>query len=253
MRAPVPSTLQSTLPAKSTQARRLAWLPVTTGLVALGAGAATGGIGWIVGGAVAALSGAWGTVLWRSHRRQRADLAQEAFEAMALRVYREHRGKEITKEAVVRDHRLHPDEAERVLSWLVSHDLLETDWDDLDGPMVFTRQGTAADIPAPPPLAGPPAVAGRGRGVIRHHQRRLHPAQWSSGPRSAGLAGALSLFIPGVGQIYAGAVGRGLAFLLCTGLAWASVFGIPFYHLWSAVDASKVAHRANEVDATAQE
>ena len=234
---------------KPTAASKLAWLPTAAGAGGIAAFMAiTGPVGWIVGSVALVASAAGGGLLFRRHRKERAELDAKAFEEKALAVYRNHRGKTMTKEQVVRDHRLHPDDAERVLNWLVSHDLLEADWENYDTPMVYRRQGTAADatgkpaLPAPrqqgqPRLTGPP--------VVHHHHHGPPAPHLVPEVKNPTLAGLLSAFWPGVGQMYSGDVGRGLAFMFGTALAWGTFVLGPFVHIWNIVDASKSAKNAN--------
>ena len=116
-----------------TRASALAWMPVLAGCLGLTSAIA---FGWIVGLTVGlpVLAGSvWGGLrLRRMHRR-------ELFEQRALEVFRRHRGATMTKESVVREHAIHPDEAEEILKWLVGQELLVADWTDLEGPIVYRR------------------------------------------------------------------------------------------------------------------
>jgi len=67
------------------------------------------------------------------------------------------------------------------------------------------------------------------------------------------LAGILSFFIPGVGQIYCGETGRGIWFIVGTIFSWLSMFILigfvlyPAMIIWAIVDAVKCAERYNNV------
>ena len=57
------------------------------------------------------------------------------------------------------------------------------------------------------------------------------------------LAGVLSLLIPGLGQVYAGKVGRGIAWFIAVGIGY-MLFVIPgvilwVVNIWDAVDIVK--------------
>lgn len=71
-------------------------------------------------------------------------------------------------------------------------------------------------------------------------------------PRSVGAALALGLFLPGVGNMYAGRPGKGAVILACTLVAWVStavVIGFllaPACHVWGAWTASNDARRWNQ-------
>ena len=62
--------------------------------------------------------------------------------------------------------------------------------------------------------------------------------------KESGVAAVLSFLIPGMGQIYCGRVGRGLAFLGATvfGYFLVVVPGIAM-HIWAIVDAKKLADK----------
>ena len=69
--------------------------------------------------------------------------------------------------------------------------------------------------------------------------------------KSPGLAAVLSFFVPGLGQIYNGEIGKGIAFVFLYILCWALVsllIGIPLLLvLWifAITDAYKTAERIN--------
>lgn len=73
----------------------------------------------------------------------------------------------------------------------------------------------------------------------------------ASGKKSAGVALILSMFIPGVGQFYAGDIGMGIMFLILSFVAWSLIFtiigaviGLPMYTviwIWAMVHAYKKA------------
>jgi len=65
------------------------------------------------------------------------------------------------------------------------------------------------------------------------------------------LAGILSFFIPGAGQLYCGKVGRGIWFLVGAIVSYCTMFIIigfvlyPAVIVWSILDAVKCAERYN--------
>ncbi len=73
----------------------------------------------------------------------------------------------------------------------------------------------------------------------------------ASNRKSSGVAILLSLLVTGLGHVYAGATGRGLAFFVAGVVALFSVFAIvglvllPIVWIWAAVDASKTTDRHN--------
>jgi TM2 domain-containing membrane protein YozV len=197
-----------------------------------------------VGLAIAGGSGWW---LFGKHRRELAEHQEQRFEALALSAFRQHSGTTMTKEQLVRDHRLHPDEADAVLNWLVTHDLLTTDWNDYDGPLVFERPDAAAGLPIPEARPTPTRRSrGRGDPVVVHHHHAPPPPSVLGAYKNPGLAMALSFFWPGVGQMYAGDVARGLAWMLGTWFGYAMLV-IPgvIAHVMNVVNARKTAEEAN--------
>ncbi len=115
-------------------------MPITIASVGLCFGAAFGWAGLLVAGLVTTGCGAWGYVLYKQHGVQKGALRQAALEEMALDIYRRHEGDTLTKEDLVRDHRLHPNQADRILTWLEAQELVHADWSDLEGPVVYRRR-----------------------------------------------------------------------------------------------------------------
>ena len=72
--------------------------------------------------------------------------------------------------------------------------------------------------------------------------------------KSPGLAAVLSFFICGLGQIYNGQIGKGLAFLFGVVMSWlltAVIIGVVpllILTIWSVVDAYKTAEQLNAND-----
>jgi len=190
-------------------------------------GAATGGLGWLLTPVALAAAGGSGFWLWRKHKEQRAEQVDKRLEQTALLTFRKHTGPTMTKEQLVRDHRLHPDEADGVLDWLVTHDLLTANWDNYDGPLVYQRSDAAAGLPVPQaqPASPPPGSRPSGRRregpVVVHHHHGAGPMHGIVPEyKNPGLAMILSFFWPGVGQMYAGNVGRGLAWMFGTWIGY---------------------------------
>ena len=230
-----------------TKASSFAWVPLAAGVVT---SALAGGVAWLsapLGFAVAGASGWW---LYRKHKEQAAVLQEKRFEELALTTFRQHRGATMTKEQLVREHRLHPEEADEVLNWLVTHDLLTADWDDYDGPLVYKRSDAAAGLPLPepkPPRSAPqPPQDQRGPVVVHHHrappQLRVQPSDY----KNPGIAMLLSFFWPGVGQMYSGNVGRGLGWMVGTWVGYAMLFvpGI-IVHIMNVINARDTADEIN--------
>ena len=67
-------------------------------------------------------------------------------------------------------------------------------------------------------------------------------------PRNPGVAAVLSLFIPGVGQFYAGRWGWGIVWFLITPGFWIGTGGLLGWicHIISAIQASGQAKAANQ-------
>lgn len=230
----------------STRASRRAWIPITLGIGGLLAGLGTGGLYWIGAGAAVFVAGAHGAYLYTQHRSEQAELAEDLFEERALDVYRSHRGAEMTKEQLVRDHRLHPDQADKVLAWLVNQELLQPDWTDLERPVIYRRSDTPDDaLPAPPP-SPPPVTSSSPSSAPQVHLTVSAPLV-PVAPKSEGLAAAISFFWPGIGQIYAGDTGRGLGWFFATMVGYAMLVVPGFVlHIMSIFDAAKTARRTNE-------
>lgn len=73
--------------------------------------------------------------------------------------------------------------------------------------------------------------------------------------RNPGIAGLISLFVPGGGQIYNGEIGKGLLMMFLAGLSFFLVFIVvglftgPVVWIWSIFDARNSAIRLNESEA----
>jgi TM2 domain-containing membrane protein YozV len=69
--------------------------------------------------------------------------------------------------------------------------------------------------------------------------------------KSAGVATILSFFIPGLGQIYNGQIGKGIGMIILAiifGLLWSLVIGIPLYlilWIYGMYDAYSTANKIN--------
>ena len=69
--------------------------------------------------------------------------------------------------------------------------------------------------------------------------------------KSEGLAAVLSFFVPGLGQIYDGEIGRGIVIFLLTGIVALTVIAVigflllPLYWIWNIYDAYKIAQHIN--------
>lgn len=84
---------------------------------------------------LAALGG-WGWLKWKREE------SVARLEERALQIFRSLRGDTITKDGLVHDHGLKPDEADQVLSYLAGQELLTADWNDMDNPLVYRRGGS---------------------------------------------------------------------------------------------------------------
>ena len=234
-----------------TTASRFAWLPLVVGVGGVAFGAATGGLAWLAAPVAVAAGGAGGWWLWGKHKRELAEQQETRFEQLALRTFRAHSGATMTKEQLVRDHRLHPEEADAVLNWLVTHELLTANWNDYDGPLVYERSDAAAGLPLPEPKAQASSGrrrgrSGRGQVVVHHHHAPPPPGYSVHEYKNPGLAMALSFFWPGVGQMYAGNVGRGLAWMFGTWMGYAMLV-VPgvIAHIMNVINARETAEEAN--------
>jgi TM2 domain-containing membrane protein YozV len=69
--------------------------------------------------------------------------------------------------------------------------------------------------------------------------------------RSPGLAAVLSFFWCGLGQIYNGQIGKGIAMLVIYGISWVMIglivglISTPILWIWGMVDAYRTAERLN--------
>ena len=236
-----------------TNASRTAWLPMLLGGGGVAAGVATG-LTWLFAPLGLVAAGGAGVWLWRKHKRELVAQHEQSVEATALAVFRRHSGASMTKEQLVRDHRLHPDEADEVLNWLVTHELLVANWEDYEGPMVYERSDAAAGLPVPGAQAPPPGAAGRPVVVHPHHER---PPSMRQGPfKNPAVAMLLSLW-PGLGQMYCGRFSRGVAWLFATALAYSFGSAMTFafgpggmlpgmiMHILNVSDARATADRVN--------
>ncbi len=120
---------------KRTTGQKYGWIPCAGGVWALMM--VTGEL-WQILAAIplAAASVAAGWWLWRKHKAER-------LQNRSLRLFRALRTPEVTKEQVVREHGMTPEQADEVLTWLVARELLTTDWDQLEGPVVYRRASVA--------------------------------------------------------------------------------------------------------------
>ena len=118
---------------KRTTGQKFAWVPLAGGFWSM---VMFSGGTWemIAAIPVAAASLAAGWWLFKRHGRERR-------QNRALKVFRALQTVEVTKDQIVRDHGVDPEEAEEVLTWLVANELLTADWDQLDGPIVYRRTG----------------------------------------------------------------------------------------------------------------
>lgn len=127
------------------------------------------------------------------------------------------------------------DDAEKVLDDLVAHDRLQMEIED-DGKIVYIfpdRQKLAARAAEPEPLQ---------RSIIR-----LPPVPLALQSRAAspGLAAALSLFIPGAGQLYTGRVVSALLWFLVVTAGYALILPGLVLHVFCIASAAASAHRMN--------
>ena len=250
MSLPVPVTRPAAQAPPESVAERRA-LPVLGGLGAAGAvvGAVVAGPLWA--GIVAGASAVAALPLWlvrRARRRAREEehlstlRTYKRLEEMTLGAYRGLSGDTLTKDELVRGHGFHPDEADWALQWLVAHDLLETDWESLEGPAVYHR--THAGLSGEEPLGS--------QMVTSQPTHSATPAQLLEEPKNPTTAALLSLVIPGMGHVYSGSVLRGIGFLAASLVAWPTIFGGPFVHLWNVFDAARTARRNNLRDSERQ-
>jgi TM2 domain-containing membrane protein YozV len=233
--------------SRKTTASRFAWAPVALGLGSLAVGVSTGGLAWLAAPVGLAIAGGGGWWLFGKHKVERAEQQEERFEQLALAAFRQHSGTTMTKEQLVRDHRLHPDEADAVLNWLVTHDLLTANWDDYDGPLVYERSDAAAGLPMPEVRPKPVRRTKEKAGpVVVHHHHVQPPPGLIAEYKNPSLAMLLSFFWPGVGQMYAGNVGRGIAWMFGTWFGYAMLV-IPgvIAHIMNVVNARETAEETN--------
>lgn len=80
--------------------------------------------------------------------------------------------------------------------------------------------------------------------VIVHQQAPRAPVPYGL-TKHPGLAAILSIFWPGIGQIYAGRVGRGLAVMFWTFLLTPILIGV-FIWFWQIFDAANIAREEND-------
>ncbi len=116
-----------------TRAQKLAWLPIAGGLWALILGTSGSLVAVICAIPLGAASLFAARHLWKRHKLER-------LEQRALSFFRALTRDHVTKDEAVKDHGLDPQQAERVLTWLVGQDLLVADWADLDRPVIYRRQ-----------------------------------------------------------------------------------------------------------------
>ncbi len=101
------------------------------------------------------------------------------------------------------------------------------------GTMSVPMAGGGITLNAPAQMGQVPSV------VIQNVQAAPAYPVPRGGYKNPGLAAVLSFFIPGVGQMYNGEIGKGILFLIT---AWLI---IPW--IWSIFDAYSVANRINRV------
>ena len=211
-------------------------------------GASTGGLAWLAAPLGLAAAGGSGWWLFGKHKRELAEQREKRFETLALDAYRRHQGPTMTKEQLVRDHRLHPEEADEVLNWLVTHDLLTANWDDYDGPLVYQRADAAAGLPIKESRAPvPQRPKTSNQPVVVHHHHAPRPPTLVHEYKNPGVAMALSLFWPGVGQMYSGNVGRGIGWMFGTWLGYAMLV-VPgvVLHIMNVINARDTANETNQ-------
>lgn len=152
MPLPIPvAAPKPTPPATSATAWRTVPAVAGVGVAGTVATAVMGtAIGWsILVGIVAAGATATIAMLWLARRAARRAIqivrdqehnrVYKRLEKMTLAVYRSDADGILTKDELVQAHGFHPDEADWALSWLVAHDLIVSDWDQLEGPAVYRR------------------------------------------------------------------------------------------------------------------
>jgi hypothetical protein len=114
------------------------WLSMVVGVVTAGA---TAGVALIW---LARRAARRAMQLVRAQEQQRT---YKRLEKMTLEVYRSDSDGVLTKDELVKAYGFHPDEADWALSWLVAHDLIESDWEQLEGPAVYRRTQAAITEP----------------------------------------------------------------------------------------------------------
>ncbi|MHA2271788.1 MAG: zinc-ribbon domain-containing protein [Candidatus Hodarchaeales archaeon] len=96
--------------------------------------------------------------------------------------------------------------------------------------------------PAHPPAAYPPTAPAHPPGAYPPTAPAHPPGVYSR--KDGALAAILSLIIPGVGQMYCGRMGRGIAIFFLTGcLIWFIIGIIPW--IWGIFDANDSAKKYN--------
>jgi len=133
-------------------------------------------------------------------------------------------------------------EAHAYLDQMVEQGILELDSDDA-GHLLYTYP-LRPPLPTLPP-ARPPRARRRRTDEPSAHVLTVMPMEPELPPRySPAAAAALSLFLPGVGQIYSGRVPQGIGWLLATGLGYL-LFLVPglILHICCIVNAAAVPAR----------
>jgi TM2 domain-containing membrane protein YozV len=123
------------------------------------------------------------------------------------------------------------DDAQKVLDDLAARDVLSMDVDDNGGISyeMKNRQQLPAAVAAP-----------------RRPQPQQALVRWESAPRSAILAGLLSVWIPGAGHLYAGRVAAAIVWFLAVGAGYVLILPGLILHLFCIVSAASAARLRTE-------
>ena len=226
-------------------------------LLSLG-GAAACGAAWGVLGLIGAVPLA-ALAMWSGHRGW--ELRQEErLEEKSLAVFRALESPETNKDRLVRNHDLTPKEADAVINWLVRNDLLTANWDELEGPVVFRADSDAfpgsqaSPLVALPPPEELPVSGKKGKTPDVFAELQKLPEQMlghspffgsTYGPKNPGTASLLSIFLPGLGHLYAGDSSRAIKVFFGTYIGL-GLFGIGvLVWFWQIGDAAETARKTN--------
>lgn len=123
------------------------------------------------------------------------------------------------------------EDAQKVLDDLAARDVLSLEVDD-DGAISYEMKNRQQL----PPAAAPRRPAAPSQALVR----------WESAPRSAILAGLLSVWIPGAGHLYAGRVAAAIVWFLAVGAGYVLILPGLILHLFCILSAASAARLRTE-------